>query len=335
MLNFAIIGYGNIGKRHAHLIDQNPQTQLVAVCDITPEAIESAQQAGLTTYTEAEKMLAEKNIDVVCVCTPNYLHAEHSILALHQGCHVLCEKPMCMNTQEADSMIEAARAADRLIMVVKQNRYNPAVVWVKELLETDALGQVFTASVRGYWNRNRKYYEQSSWRGDKRMDGGCIYTQFSHFIDILYYLLGPVEVVSGEIANDIHPYINTEDSGTFYLRSQQGAKISFQYSTCAHEFNMEGAISLIAAKGSLTLGGKYMNEITYSNIEGHPTPDLPTIHNPNAYASGYEGTMSNHDQVIQNTVEVLKNQASIKTSAEEGREVVSIIQTMYKVAGRE
>ncbi len=334
MLNFAIIGYGNIGKRHAHLIQQNADAALAAVCDIDPMAREAATLLATEVYDDISLLLQQPGIDVVCVCTPNYLHAEHSVLALNASLNVLCEKPMCMTTTEADQMIAAAKSNEKQIMVVKQNRYNPAVMWVKNLLEEDKLGPVHTVSVRGYWNRNKKYYEQSSWRGDLHKDGGCIYTQFSHFVDILYYLLGDVEVLYGETANDMHPYINTEDSGTFYIKNKKGTKISFQYSTCAYNQNMEGSITLIAEKGSLTIGGKYMNEISYAAIEGESIPELKASHNPNAYASGYEGTMSNHDQVIQNVVDVLQNNAPIKTSAEEGRDVVSIIERMYKAAGR-
>ncbi len=334
MLNFAIIGYGNIGKRHAHLIQQNADTTLVAVCDIDPEARGAAAALDIEVYEDFSLLLQRPDIHVVCVCTPNYLHAEHSVLALNAGIHVLCEKPMCMTTAEADQMIAAAKSNEKQIMVVKQNRYNPAVMWVKSLLEEDRIGSIHTASVRGYWNRNKNYYEQSNWRGDLHKDGGCIYTQFSHFVDILYHLLGDVEVIYGETANDMHPYINTEDSGTFYIKNKKGAKISFQYSTCAYDQNMEGSITLIAERGSLTIGGKYMNEISYAAIEGESIPELKPSHNPNAYPSGYEGTMSNHDQVIQNVVDVLQNNAPIKTSAEEGRDVVSIIERMYKAAGR-
>ncbi len=332
MVRFAIIGYGNIGTRHAQLIIQNEACTLVSICDNKPEALQKAKLLNIEVYSDLDLMLRTENIDVVCVCTPNYLHAEHSISALTAGCHVLCEKPMCMSTSEADRMIDTALTHGKHIMVVKQNRYNPAVLWVKNLIDTDILGSIYTVSVRGYWNRNKKYYQQSDWRGDKQKDGGCLYTQYSHFVDILYHLLGEVEALTGSITNDMHPYINTEDSGTFVLKNTKGAMISFQYSTCAYSHNMEGSITLIAEKGCLTLGGKYMNEISYADIEGVSLPQLENSYKPNAYPSGYEGTMSNHHLVIQNVVDVLDQNASIKTSAEEGRDVVSIIEDMYRVA---
>ncbi len=333
-MKFGIIGFGNIGTRHAHYIQENPETELVAVCDIDPKAIAQAKLLDAQVYQDYEQMLRDVSIEVVCVCTPNYLHAKHTIAALGHGKHVLCEKPMCMSTAEADEMISAARASDKQILVVKQNRYNQAVAWLHELIAEGKLGDIYTVSVRAYWNRDQSYYEQSAWRGDPVKDGGCIYTQFSHFIDILYFILGDVDVVYGETANDAHPYIETEDSGTFYLRTDQGTRISLQYSTCAYEENIEGSITILAEKGSVQIGGKYLNELVYAKIEGVDTPNLIEEHKPNTYSSGYQGTMSNHDQVIQNVVDAVRGNAKIKTSAEEGKQVVSIIERMYAAADK-
>ncbi len=333
-MKFGIIGFGNIGTRHAHFIQENSETELVAICDIEAEALHRARQLGVTVYQNYSDLLLDGTIDVISVCTPNYLHAEHSIASLESGKHVLCEKPMCMSTDEADRMIEASKDAQKEILVVKQNRYNESVDWLHQLINSGKLGKIYTVSVRAYWNRNKQYYEQSDWRGDPIKDGGCLYTQFSHFIDILYFLLGDVTVIQGECRNDNHPYIQTEDSGTFFLHSKEGARISFQYSTCAFDQNMEGSITLLAENGSVQIGGKYLNELVYAQVKDVIIPPFKKQDNPNLYRTGYEGTMSNHDKVIQNVVEAVHGKAQIKTSAIEGKQVVSIIQNMYATAGR-
>ncbi len=332
MTNFGIIGFGHIGKRHAHFIQENPHAQLYGIYDIAPEAREIASQMDATLYDNYADMLADPNIDVICVCTPNYLHAEHSIEASKAGKNVLCEKPMCMTKEEADRMIIAAQSTNKKLFIVKQNRYNSPVAWTHKLIQEGKLGKILMASVQCYWNRNEAYYAQSDWRGDLHKDGGCLYTQFSHFVDIMYYLLGDIEVLSGSIENKMHPYINTEDMGNFLLKSKADADINFQYSTCAFESNMEGSLSILAEKGSIKIGGKYLNELSYAKVEDVNCPELIDQSNNNTYSLGYEGSQSHHDRVIQNVIDTLQNKGTIMTSPEEGREVVDLIERMYSVA---
>src|SRR5690606_19794330 len=145
---------------------------------------------GLRAYSDLAIMLTEIRPDVVCICTPNDLHCIHAVAALQAHCHVVVEKPMALSVAECDQMIAAALAGKRHIFAVKQNRYNPPVAAVKELVDRQQLGRVLMAQVNCFWNRRDQYYTQSAWRGRKNRDGGCLFTQFSHFVDILYYLLG-------------------------------------------------------------------------------------------------------------------------------------------------
>ncbi len=329
MTNFGIIGFGHIGKRHAHFIQQNPNTQLSGIYDISPSAREAASLLDTRLHDSYTALLADEDIDVVCVCTPNYLHAQHSIEASRSGKHVLCEKPMCMTRMEAAEMMEAADVADKKLFVVKQNRYNAPVAWLHDLIRNQKLGNILQVSVQCYWNRNRAYYEQSDWRGDLIKDGGCLYTQFSHFVDIMYYLLGDLQVITGSISNKMHPYINTEDMGSFLLKSPQGADVYFQYSTCAYESNMEGSMTLLAEKGSIKIGGKYLNELSYAKVENIDAPQIIDRGPNNHYSLGYEGSQSHHDLVIQNVLDTLQNKAPIMTSPEQGSAVVHLIERMY------
>jgi len=327
-VRFAIIGHGNIGQRHAHHIQNTPGAELTAVCDVD-ESKQKGLPDSIPFFLSVEEMLAKHLADVVCICSPNYLHESHSIQALKSGAHAVVEKPMAISTASCDRMIETAMLCDKLIFAVKQNRYNPPVQAVKKLIESHGLGRLFMVQVNCFWNRGDDYYAQSPWRGKKRLDGGCLFTQFSHFVDILYYLAGPMVSAKGLIHNYAHTH-NTEfeDTGTFTMKAANGAVVSFSFTTCAYERNMEGAITLFGEKGSVKIGGQYLNTIEYQQLEGGDLPAINITAKSNDYGT-YQGSMSNHDAMIQNVVDVIQHQYPIMVSAAEGREVVRIIEMMY------
>jgi len=207
-IRFAIVGFGNIGKRHATHIINNKHTQLVAVCDIDI-AQEKNVPDGIAFFTDLKEMLAGIKADVLCVCTPNYLHEPHTIAGLKARMHTVVEKPMAMSVAECDRMIDVAEEAGKTIFAVKQNRYNPPVQEVKRVMSAKELGEIFMIQVNCFWNRANDYYKGSGWRGKKDKDGGCLFTQFSHFVDIMYYLNGTITGVTGRIHNYAHVH-NTE-----------------------------------------------------------------------------------------------------------------------------
>lgn len=330
-VRFAIAGYGNIGRRHAEHITANPDTELVAVCDTDP-GVAALLAPGVAYYGDIDTLLERSAADVLCVCTPNYLHEPHTVAALQHGLHAVVEKPMAMSTAECDHMIAAARAAGKTIFAVKQNRYNPPVQAVKQLITEQRLGKIFMIQVNCFWNRSDAYYTQSPWRGKKALDGGCLFTQFSHFVDILYYLNGPVVAARGRVHNYAHGH-NTEfeDTGSFVLEGANGAIISFSFSTCAYEKNMEGAITIIAEHGTIKIGGQYLNTIEYQRLKDISLPQINISAKANDYGL-YQGSMSNHDRIIQNVVDVLHHNHAVMTSAEEGRDVIGIIELIYRSA---
>jgi predicted dehydrogenase len=330
-IRFAITGFGNIGRRHADHISSNPNTELVAVCDIRPE-IQEQMPDGCVFYTSMPEMLQRETIDVLCVCTPNYLHEAHTIAGLNAGVHTVVEKPMAMSVAECNRMIAAAEKHNRIIFAVKQNRYNPPVQAVKKLLDNQELGKIYLIQVNCFWNRSDSYYAESDWRGKKAKDGGCLFTQFSHFIDILYYLNGSVAEVQGRIHNYAHRHnTEVEDTGSFVMKCSNGAIVNFNFTTCAYEKNMEGAITLFAENGTLKIGGQYLNTIEYQQMSIAQLPQINIIAKANDYGF-YQGSMSNHDQVIQNVADVLLHGHPVMTSAREGRDVVAIIEQMYRAA---
>ena len=327
-IRFSIVGYGNIGRRHAEHILNNPDTALVAVCD-SNAGLKEYIPAGVLFYNSLEDMLQAGGADVLCVCTPNYLHEPHTIAGLTAGLHTVVEKPMAISVAECDRMIAAAEKAGKTIFAVKQNRYNPPVQEVKKLLANTELGNIYMMQVNCFWNRGDAYYLNSDWRGKKDKDGGCLFTQFSHFVDILYYLNGPVTDVEGWINNFAHLHnTEVEDTGSFVMKAANGAIINFNFTTCAYERNMEGSITIFAEKGTVKIGGQYLNTIEYQKLAAAALPHINITAKANDYGL-YQGSMSNHDKVIQNVVNVLHHGHPVMTSAEEGREVVKIIEQMY------
>lgn len=331
-VRFAVLGFGNIGQRHAHHISQQTGAQLVAICDadVTRQADARSRFPDVLVYYSLDELLvALPPQTVVCICTPNGLHAVHAVGAMEGGMDVVVEKPMALSVAECDQMIATSKQTGRNIFAVKQNRYNPPVQAVKQALDSGRLGTIFLIQVNGFWNRNDAYYSQSDWRGTQALDGGCLFTQFSHFVDILYYLNGPVTTAQGWVKNALHQH-NTEfeDSGIFSLRATNGALISFCFTTGAFRKNMEGSITLFGERGTVKIGGQYLNTIDYQQLDGAPLILTDSGNLPNQYGT-YEGSMSNHDRVIENVVSVLAGNDPMMTTAAEGREVVRIIELMY------
>ena len=331
MIRFAIVGCGRIAQRHAEHIAK--RGQLIAVCDIVQDKAEQlAAKYGVEIYTNYADMLANvKGIDVIAVCSPNGLHAAHSIEGLKAGYHVLCEKPMGLSVKECGEMIQAAERANKRLFAIKQNRYNPPVAAVKEMIDAGKLGKVLSIQLSCFWNRNTGYYA-NSWKGTKELDGGTLFTQFSHFIDLLYWLIGDVEKVEAYMANYAHEgIIEFEDTGVVILKFANGAIGTVNYTVNSYEKNMEGSLTIFGEKGTVKIGGQYLNELEYQQIKDFSIENLPEGNKANNYGN-YVGSMSNHDKVYDNLIQVLTNNAQITTSSFEGMKTVEIIEKIYKAA---
>jgi len=328
ILKFGIIGCGRIAQRHAEHIKNTGK--LVAVCDIVKKnADKLASQHGASAYLTPEDMFRNHpDMDVVAVCSPNGLHAEHSIKALKAGFHVLCEKPMALNVQECGEMINTAEKANRRLFIVKQNRFNPPVAAVKKLIEEGRLGKIYSVQLSCFWNRNEAYYK-NSWKGTKALDGGTLFTQFSHFIDLLYWLIGDVKTAYAFGDNFHHKnIIEFEDAGVVCLKFYSGVIGTINYTVNSYERNMEGSLTIFGEKGTVKIGGQYLNELEYQRIEGYEIKDLPPGNPANNYGQ-YQGSMSNHDKVYANVAEVLRGNGVIATNGFEGLKTVEIIDKIY------
>ncbi len=326
-LSFAIIGCGNIGKRHAAYVQA--VGKLIAVCDIDREkANETGKKYNASIFFTIEELLQKEKPDVVVICTPNGLHAQHSIKSLRAGSHVLCEKPMAISSKDCMEMIDAANKASKTLFIVKQNRFNPPVVAVKKILDEKRLGKIYSLQLNCFWNRDAAYYK-NSWKGTLSLDGGILFTQFSHFIDLLYWMIGDIKNVKAIRKNFAHKsIIEFEDTGIALLEFENGVIGSINYTVNSWKKNMEGSLAIFGEKGTVKIGGEYLNELEYQQIDGEKIADLPVSNKANDYGS-YQGSMSNHDKVYQNLVEVLRHNGKISASSHDGLKTVEIIEKVY------
>lgn len=327
-VKFAVVGCGRIGNRHAEHI--NKLGQLSAVCDTDKAKADAvAKEYGAKAYYTIDSLLTEhKDMDVVAICTPNGLHAEHTIKSLKAGFHVLCEKPMALSVHDCGEMIKAAETANKRLFIVKQNRFNPPVAAVKRAIDEGHFGKILSIQLTCFWNRNEEYYK-NSWKGTKELDGGTLYTQFSHFVDLLYWMIGDIRKVHAFTGNLAHQgIIEFEDTGVIACEFYNGAIGTINYTVNSYKKNMEGSLTIFGDKGTVKIGGQYLNELEYQNFENFEIKDLPAGNPPNNYGQ-YQGSMSNHDHVYKNVIDVLTKQGVIATNGFEGLKTVEIIDKIY------
>lgn len=333
-LNFAIVGCGSIAERHAIQITANGG-RLIACCDILLEkAAAFGEKHHIPFYISMDAMMKNDEIEVVSICTPNGLHAEHSIVAFNALKHVVCEKPMALNVEDCLAMIAAAETKNKKLFMVMQNRFNPPVVELKKIIVKGLLGTIYNVQLSCFWNRNSDYYKNSKWKGTKQLDGGILYTQFSHFIDILLWLFGEVEKVNAVVQNFNHSEIEIDDSGIVLLKFKNNILCTINYSINAFEKNYEGSLTVIGEKGIFKIGGQYLNKIEHYNIKNYTPENIAEDRLVNDYGN-YTGSMSNHNLVYENVINVFNNKAQIATTGLEGMKTVQLIENIYQNTGWE
>ncbi|GIV28777.1 MAG: oxidoreductase [Bacteroidia bacterium] len=329
-IKFAVIGQGHIGKRHAEMVRRNPECELVAVCDI-----KNKEELGITEITEAfyhdvdEMLVNHPEIEVVNICSPNGLHAQHCLKSLEAKKHIVVEKPMALNTRDCESIIYKSLQMHKNVFCVMQNRYSPPSVWLKEIVETGKLGKIFMVQLNCYWNRDERYYKKGTWKGDQELDGGTLFTQFSHFIDIMYWLFGDITDIQAKFNDFTHKdSTDFEDSGFISFKFVHGGMGSLNYSTAVWDKNLESSLTIIGEKGSVKVGGQYMDKVEYCHIKDYEMPELAPTNPANDYGH-YKGSANNHHYVIENVVNTIKGRTTITTNALEGMKVVDIIERIY------
>lgn len=332
IIRFAVVGAGHIGKRHSEMIRRNPESELVSICDIKPASELGLNLPDVPFFSSVSEMLEKgPECDVVCICTPNGLHAEHTLKALENKKHVVIEKPMALSVADCEKVIFKALQVSRQVFCVMQNRYSPPSVWIKNIVESGTLGNIFMVQLNCYWNRDDRYYTGKNWKGKQDLDGGTLFTQFSHFIDIMYWLFGDITDIQAKFDDFTHKNLTDfEDSGFVNFRFINGGMGSINYSTAVWDTNLESSITIIGEKGSIKIGGQYMNQVEYCHVKDYTMPELPPASPANDYGA-YKGSAANHHFIIENVIDTLQGRTTATTNALEGLKVVDIIERIYSL----
>lgn len=331
-IKFAVVGFGHIGKRHATIINDFKGARLVAIVD-SDSTVNSHElyPKGIAFFSSIQGFLSYGiPVDVICICTPNGVHVEHALLALENKCHVVIEKPMGLTRQSCELVVEKSLQVARHVFVVKQNRYSPPSKWLKQIVTDGILGDILMVQVNCYWNRDDRYYKKGGWKGTLALDGGTLFTQFSHFIDIMFWVFGDVKNIHAALKDFNHKTTTEfEDSGIVNFEFVKGGLGCINFSTSVWDTNMESSIAVVGTKGSVKIGGQYMNEIEYCHIKDYIKPKLPETNPPNDYGP-FKGSAANHHFVFENVVNTLNGNDTITANALEGMKVVDIIERIYQ-----
>jgi predicted dehydrogenase len=313
------------------MVSRHPEGELVALCDNRPASELGVDHLMVPVFQDLDTMLREvPGIDVVNVCTPNGLHAPMSLKALEHRKHVVCEKPMALTKADCEAVIYKALQMHRTVFGVMQNRYSPPSQWLKQVVDEGVLGDIHLVQVNCYWNRDERYYKPGGWKGTAELDGGTLFTQFSHFIDIMYWLFGDINDIQGKFADFNHQDLTAfEDSGLVTFRFRNGGMGCLNYSTAVWDKNLESSMTIIGSKGSVKVGGQYMDQVEHCHIEGYTMPQLAPTNPANDYGH-YKGSANNHGYIIDNVVDTLKGRSTLTTNALEGLKVVEIIERIYQ-----
>jgi UDP-N-acetyl-2-amino-2-deoxyglucuronate dehydrogenase len=334
VFKIALVGCGRISKNHFEAIEKVDGLELVAVSDSdTKRADQAAAEWNVKSFHSYEEMLRKSGADVVTIATPSGLHAEHGVAAAKAGKHVVMEKPMAISLTGADALVQACDKAGVQLFVVKQNRLNPPVQLLKRAVDHNRFGRIYMANCTVHWARPQEYYDQAPWRGTWEFDGGAFMNQASHYVDLIQWLVGPVESVMAKTAT-LARRIETEDSGIAILKFRSGALGTIEVTMLAYPRNLEGSITILGEKGSAKIGGTAVNKIEHWQFAEYDDDDklieAVETNPPNVYGLGHQG-------YYRNVLAVLRGEAKPDTDGRAGRKSLELILGIYESAktGRE
>ena len=333
-IRIALVGCGRISRTHIDAIANVDGVTLVAVCDdLEARAKETGASAGVPWFTDYATMLRDVPCDAVTVATPSGLHPAHGIAAARAGKHVICEKPMATSLKGADELVTACDDAKVQLFVVKQNRLNPAVQLLKRAVDKGRFGRIYVANTTVWWSRPQEYYDQAPWRGTWEFDGGAILNQASHYVDLMQWLIGPVDTVMAKTAT-LARRIEAEDTGIAVLKYRSGALGSIQVTMLTWPKNLEGSITVLGEKGTVKIGGTAVNKVEHwAFADADPDDALVEQANtapPSVYGFGHEG-------YYRNVLAVLHGESRPDTDGRGGRKSLELVLAIYESArtGRE
>ncbi|CEJ87283.1 putative dehydrogenase [Hyphomicrobium sp. GJ21] len=329
-VRFALVGCGRIANNHIGAIKSHSERcEIVDVCDVSPETLKAATEAtGANGHANLADMLAKTDADCIVLTTPSGLHSSQAIQCARAGFNVLTEKPMATRWSDGLAMVEACDNAGVKLLVVKQNRRNATLQLLKKAIETRRFGRIYSVSINVFWARPQEYYDSAKWRGTWEFDGGAFMNQASHYIDLLHWLIGPVESVmayTGTLARDIE----VEDSGVAALRWRNGAIGTLNVTMLTYPKNFEGSITILGEKGSVRIGGVAVNEIQHWEFADKQAEDDEVRQASYATTSVYG---FGHPLYYDNVIKVLRDEAVPETDGREGLKSLELLIALYRSA---
>jgi UDP-N-acetyl-2-amino-2-deoxyglucuronate dehydrogenase len=329
-IRFALAGCGRISANHfAAMQKHSSDIELVAVCDTDPAALRATvAKTGVPSFPNLTEMLARANADIVVLCTPSGLHAGQAIQVANAGVHVMSEKPMATRWADGKRMVEACDQAGVHLFVVKQNRCNPTLKLLKKAVEQGRFGRIYMVNINVFWARPQSYYDQAKWRGTWEFDGGAFMNQASHYVDLIDWLIGPVESMqayTGTLARNIE----VEDTGVISIKWRTGALGSLNVTMLAYPKNMEGSITILGEKGTVRVGGVAVNQIQHWDFaeihEDDSEIDRTSYETTSVYGFG-------HPLYYENVIEVFRGNVAPEIDGREGLRSLEILIASYRSA---
>jgi UDP-N-acetyl-2-amino-2-deoxyglucuronate dehydrogenase len=324
-----LAGCGRISRNHCEALTAIDGLTLAGVCDVDEaRAREAGELYDVPWFRSYEEMLKSVPSDVVAIATPSGLHPAQGILAARAGKHVVTEKPMAISLDGADELVRACDAAGVHLFVVKQNRLNAPIQLLKRAIDRGRFGRIYLANCTVRWARPQEYYDQAPWRGTWEFDGGAFMNQASHYVDLIQWLVGPVESVMAKTAT-LARRIETEDTGIAILKFRSGALGTIEVTMLTFPRNLEGSITILGERGSVKIGGTAVNKVEHWAFAEYDDDDKAieqaTTNPPNVYGFGHQG-------YYRNVLRVLRGEAAPDTDGRAGRKSLELILGIYESA---
>ena len=329
-IRFALVGCGRIAQNHiAAMTSMSDRVEISAVCDVDAVALRAAaDKTRAKPYPSLSALLADDNADIVVLATPSGLHAEQSIQIAESGRHVMTEKPMATRWQDGKRMVHACDAAGVRLFVVKQNRHNATLQLLKRAVTKGRFGKIYMVTINVFWMRPQAYYDSARWRGTWEFDGGAFMNQASHYVDLLDWLIGPVESVQAYTAT-LARDIEVEDTGVANIRWRTGALGSVNVTMLTYPKNLEGSITIIGENGTVRVGGVAVNEIQHWEF-ATPDPADDQIKSASYQTTSVYGF--GHPAYYANVINVLRGDAEPDTDGREGLRSLEVLIAIYRSA---
>jgi UDP-N-acetyl-2-amino-2-deoxyglucuronate dehydrogenase len=326
-IRMALVGCGRIAANHFAAMEQHAQDiEVVDVCDVDPVALEKAvARTGAQGHAGLTQMLASTNADVVVLTSPSGLHPEQAVEIARSGRHVMTEKPMATRWHDGLRMVKACDDAGVRMFVVKQNRRNATLQLLKQAVEQKRFGRIYMVNINVFWTRPQDYYDSAKWRGTWEFDGGAFMNQASHYVDLLDWLIGPIESMQAYTAT-LGRDIEVEDTGVLSVRWRSGALGSMNVTMLTFPRNLEGSITILGEKGTVRVGGVAVNEIQHWEF-AEKLPQDEQIASANYQTTSVYGF--GHPLYYKNVIDVLRGEAEPETDGREGLKSLEVLVAAY------